>query len=263
MLTEREPSLREAAAESLVDAQAWPSMKRLFASDKYDAALKRTAAARAMESAPGALVLLRMLDESALSEDLRRDVLSLATKHPDTNVRILYERFIPEEDRPKRLGATVKPEEILALAGDVKRGQEIFFKSSAARCNACHKVNGKGKNIGPDLSQIGKKYEAKVMLETILEPSKAIAPEFIVNLLETDSGTVLAGFVLEKNDKEIVLKDSEGKTHNIPIAEVIGIHPQTKSIMPELVLQEITGQDAADLLAYLVSLNPNAKAAGK
>ncbi|HEY2837992.1 MAG TPA: PVC-type heme-binding CxxCH protein, partial [Pirellulales bacterium] len=256
-------ALRQAAIEGLVDLQAWSTVKKLFAMSEIPMALKSAAAARAMERAVGALVMLRTIEEQGLPEAIRHEVLALATKHADTNVRILFERFIPEVDRPKRLGASVKPEEILSLAGDQKRGQQIFFKSSAARCNACHKVNGKGTNVGPDLSQIGKKYDSKAMLETILEPSKAIAPEFIVNLVETDSGTVLAGFITEKNDKEIVLKDAQGKSHTIPSAEVVGVHPQKLSIMPELVLQEITAQDAADLLTYLASLKPNEPAAGQ
>lgn len=259
----KQAALRQAAVEGLVDLQAWPEVKKLFASSDTPAALKAAAANRAMETAAGALVMLRMIDEGTLPQDLRDGAIAAATKHADTNLRILFERFIPEADRPKRLGASVKPEEILALAGNAKRGQQIFFKSSAARCIACHKVNGKGQNVGPDLSQIGKKYDARAMLETILEPSKAIAPEFVVHLVETDSGTVLAGFILEKNDKELTLKDAEGKTHTIPMAELVGIHPQTKSMMPELVLQEITAQDAADLLTYLASLKPDAPAAGQ
>jgi len=256
-------ALRQAAVEGLVDLQAWPAVKKLFTSDDTPSALKEAAANRAMESAGGALVMLRMIEEGSLPQDLREGAIAAATKHADTNLRILFERFIPEADRPKRLGASVKPEEILALTGNQKRGQQIFFKSSAARCNACHKVNGKGQNVGPDLSQIGKKYDAKAMLETILDPSKAIAPEFVVHLVETDSGTVLAGFLLEKNDKQLKLKDNEGKTHTIPTADVVGIHPQVKSMMPELVLQEITAQDAADLLSFLASLKPDAPAAGQ
>jgi putative membrane-bound dehydrogenase-like protein len=256
-------ALRQAAVEGLVDLQAWPAVKKLFTSDDTPAALKEAAANRAMESAGGALVMLRLIEEGALPQNLREGAIAAATKHADTNLRILFERFIPEADRPKRLGASVKPEEILALKGDQKRGQQIFFKSSAARCNACHKVNGKGQNVGPDLSQIGKKYDARAMLETILEPSKAIAPEFVVHLVETDSGTVLAGFILEKNNQELKLKDSEGKTHTIPTAEIVGVHPQVKSMMPELVLQEITAQDAADLLTFLASLKPDEPVAGQ
>ena len=131
----------------------------------------------------------------------------------------------------------------------------IFFKSSAARCQSCHQVNGFGTKIGPDLSQIGKKYERGTLLETILEPSKAIAPEFIVNLVETASGEIHAGLIEEQNDKEVVVKNASGKTIHVPKGDVVTMQPQKQSMMPELVLQDITAQDAADLLAFLTSLN--------
>ena len=135
-----------------------------------------------------------------------------------------------------------------------------FFKSSAARCKACHRVNGFGGEIGPDLSQIGKKYERRALLETILEPSKAIAPEYIVHLVETAGGEVHAGFIVEQNAQELVLKNVEGKSIRVPKADVVTTQPQKQSMMPELVLQDITAQDAADLLAYLSSLTNSAPA---
>ncbi len=131
---------------------------------------------------------------------------------------------------------------------------QSFFKSSAARCKSCHQVNGFGTKIGPDLSQIGKKYERRALLETILEPSKAIAPEFVMHLVETAGGEVHAGFITEQNDKELVLKNVEGKSIHVPKSDVVTTQPQKQSMMPELVLQDITAQDAADLLAFLASL---------
>ena len=133
--------------------------------------------------------------------------MAKATAHPDSNVRVLYEKFIPEAERPKKLGEAITADEILALTGDAKRGREIFNKSSAAQCKKCHAVQGFGGTLGPDLSKIGKKYERKALLETILDPSKAIAPEFVPYLLETTSGQVYAGFLVERTDEHVVLKD--------------------------------------------------------
>ncbi|MBI2826859.1 MAG: c-type cytochrome [Planctomycetia bacterium] len=253
-----------AALEALVEMQSWAAVKKMLASADTPDAQKAAAIKRSMASVAGSLVLLRLIDEGVLSEELRTDVIAQATKHADSNIRVLYERFVPEAQRPKRLGASVRAEDILALAGDNDRGRQIFFKSSAARCKACHRVNGFGSTIGPDLSQIGKKYERATLLETILEPSKAIAPEYVAYLVETTGGQVHAGFIEKRDDKEIVLKDVEGKAIRVPADEVASVQPQTKSLMPELVLQEITAQDAADLLAYLSSLtNPVPAAAGQ
>jgi putative membrane-bound dehydrogenase-like protein len=254
MLAAGDKELRTTAARALVDLQAWPAVKKLLAAAATPQALKSVVVERASDSVAGSLVMLRLMDEGVLNDEMRKTVIARSTKHVDTGIRVLYERFVPEADRPKRLGAAMKPEQILAMTGDDNRGRTIFFKSSAARCKACHQVNGFGNTIGPDLSQIGKKYERRALLETILEPSKAIAPEYIVHLVETTGGEVHAGFIIEQGDKEIVLKNAEGKSIRVPKADVVATHPQKQSMMPELVLQDITAQDAADLLAYLSSL---------
>ncbi|MGH7137967.1 MAG: hypothetical protein ACREHD_19635, partial [Pirellulales bacterium] len=106
-----------------------------------------------------------------------------------------------------------------------------------------------------DLSQIGKKYERATLLETILDPSKAIAPEYTAYLLETAQGQVYAGFLVERDDKQVVLKEATGKLIKVAAEDVEALEAQQKSLMPELVLRDVTAQDAADLLAYLTSLS--------
>ena len=152
------------------------------------------------------------------------------------------------------LGKAIAADDILSLAGDANRGRTIFDKSSAAQCKQCHAVQGFGGTLGPDLSNIGKKYERKTLLETILEPSKAIAPEFIPHLLETKSGQVLAGFLVERAADHVVIKDVKSQTVRVASDDIEAIVPQQKSLMPELVLSEVTAQDAADLLAFLTTL---------
>jgi putative heme-binding domain-containing protein len=195
-----------------------------------------------------------LIDQGQLSEALQQAVVARAIEHPDANVRVLFEKFVPQEQRPKKLGGAIAADQILALAGDANRGREIFFKSSAAQCQQCHAVNGFGSSLGPELTNIGKKYERAALLETILDPSKAIAPEYKPYLLETTSGQVYAGFLVEQNDQRVVLKDVKNETIRVPADEVEVLVPQAKSLMPELVLSQVTAQDAADLLAFLTSL---------
>ena len=169
-------------------------------------------------------------------------------------MRLLYEKFIPLDRRPKTLGQSFTSDQILALQGDAGRGEGVFLRSGAASCNRCHRVKGKGADIGPDLSQIGRKYERKALLETIMNPSAGIAPEYVPYVVETEQGKVYAGFLHEQNDERVVLKTVEGATVQIPRKQVVELVRQEKSLMPELVLKNVTAQDAADLLAYLVSL---------
>ena len=254
LAADKNAEVRQTAVGALVDLQDWPAVKMLLAPGAAPAEVQADAVNRAMATSAGALALLKAIDDKSLAEPLAKTAIALATKHPDSNVRVLYERFIPEGERPKRLGEAIKQADLLAMKGDEKRGEQIFFQSSAAQCKNCHRVRGAGATIGPDLSQIGKKYERGTLLETILDPSKAIAPEYIPYLLETESGQVYVGYLVEKTDEKVTLKDAQGKLISVAAGEIETLEPQKKSLMPELVLRDVTAQDAADLLAFLTSL---------
>jgi len=254
LVTAPDPDVADAALRGLVDLQDARSLRELLAGDKVTADMRRAAVDRLVDSTGGAILLLRLLDEQKLPDELKQRAIDKATAHPDLNVRVLFERYVPESQRPRKLGQAISADEILSLAGDVNRGRAIFDKSSAAQCKKCHAVQGFGGSLGPELTKIGNKYERKALLETIVDPSKAIAPEFVPYLLETTGGQVHAGFVVDRNADQVTLKDVNSKLIRVPAAEVAELVPQQKSLMPELVLSEVSAQDAADLLAYLMTL---------
>jgi putative membrane-bound dehydrogenase-like protein len=249
-----DPVVSAAALRGLVEMQDIRSLREIIASDQLSTDARRHAVEQAVETTSGAILLLKLIDDHQLPEDLQEAVLAKATTHADSNVRGLYEKFVPAGERAKRLGAAISADEILALSGDANRGRLIFFKNSAAQCKQCHAVQGFGGTLGPELTNIGKKYERKALLETILDPSKAIAPEYTPYLLETKSGQVYAGFLVARQPEGVVLKDVKNETLRVPTDEVEALVPQTKSLMPELILSEVTAQDAADLLAFLATL---------
>jgi putative heme-binding domain-containing protein len=248
------PAIRGAAIGALVQLQDMKAVRDLLTSDKLSAEELEMTADRLLINPAGAMVLLKMLDDRQLPAELAKRAVSRAANHPDSNVRTLFSKHLPADQRPKRLGDAIQPEEILRLTGRPLRGRQIFHVSTAAQCKNCHTTDGKGGLLGPDLSAIGKKYERAALLETILEPSKAIAPEFITCLVETEDGRVLLGLIESKNDKEVILKDAQSKTVRIPQDNIASITEQRISLMPELVLKDITAQDAADLLAYMMTL---------
>src|SRR5690606_27234574 len=108
-----------------------------------------------------------------------------------------------------------------------------------------------------------RKYERATLLETILDPSKAISHEYVPYLMETDAGQVFAGFLVEKSEEQVVLRDIKNQLIRVPAGDVVTLEQQQKSLMPELVLRDVTAQDAADLLAYLASLNTNITHVGR
>ena len=175
-----------------------------------------------------------------------------AAAHPDAQIRDLFEGFVPEEKPVQRFGAVIKPAEILTLTGDPVRGWQVFLQSG--QCKNCHRVGNEGTEIGPDLSQIGKKLDRARILESILEPSKVIDPAYTTYLVETTNGTLHTGLIVRKSEKEVQLKDAQGKITTLSVAMIDSITPQRISMMPELLLRDMTPREVADLLEYLGSL---------
>ena len=82
---------------------------------------------RLLNSTTGALALLHEINVKSLRPALQTEAIARGTAHGNALVRDLFERFVPEEKRVKRLGADIQPEEILALKGDAARGEKVFF----------------------------------------------------------------------------------------------------------------------------------------
>ncbi len=201
-------------------------------------------------SPSGALDLLGALE--ALPEATRKDAIRRALGRPPCAVRDLFETYEPPSQRRERLGLSIKPETVLALKGDAARGRQLFA-GTTVQCAKCHRVQAGPETLGPELSKIGAKYPRAQLLEAILEPSKLVDPKFAGVIVQTSSGDVLSAIVVSKSDKEIVLRDVEREVR-LPTGSVERMVPQTKSLMPEGLLQHLTAQEAADLVAYLESL---------
>jgi putative heme-binding domain-containing protein len=209
---------------------------------------------RLLAAPDSALVLARALAEGRVPDSVRPQVLAAAMALPGPQVRDLFERFLPDDQRVQRLGSAIKPEQILALKGSADRGRELFFKSAGLQCATCHRVAGTGSTLGPDLSQLAKKYTRAQILESILEPSKSIDPKYVTYLVETKDGMTHTGILASKTDREVVLKQVGDKEVRIPAAKVASLVPQRQSLMPEQLLRDLTAEQAADLLAFLASL---------
>jgi putative heme-binding domain-containing protein len=194
------------------------------------------------------------LGSGRIPENARPAVMSAAIAHSDAQVRDLFERFLPHDQRTQRLGTAIRPEQILALKGDASRGRDLFFKSAGLQCANCHRIAGQGNTLGPDLTSIGKKYGRAQILESILEPSKSIEPAYVTYLLETKDGQIHTGLLAQKTADSVLLKLVGDKEVRIPAKEVQMLVPQKNSLMPELLLRDLTVQQAADLVDFLAGL---------
>ncbi len=219
-----------------------------------DEANRAAALERMLATTGEALKLADAIAEQRLPESIRKQAVAAGAARPETQIRDLFERFLPADQRIARLGASIKVEDLLALKGDAARGKALFFNKSATQCATCHRVGNEGSTLGPDLSQVGKKYTRNQILDNIIDPSKDIDPKFLTFVAETVEGQLHTGVLADKTDQEVVLRDAQDKEIRLPAAKVTGLLSQKKSLMPEQLLRDLTAQQAADLLEYLASL---------
>jgi putative heme-binding domain-containing protein len=201
-----------------------------------------------------ALRLTHALGDHGFPVRVREAVLERAAKSEVPETRDLFEKFLPEEKRVKRLGDVIRPEQILALAGDVERGRKLFFDVASVQCRNCHRIGGKGTEVGPDLDQVGKKYSRADILDNILNPSKQIEPKYLTYAVTTTKGQVYTGLLVSKDAVKVVLKDATNKSIEVVAGDVETMVPQQKSLMPDLLLRDFTAEQVADLTAFLGSL---------
>lgn len=230
-----------------------PIVKKLEKLKSLNAEMRQKQLTQLLGTTNHALAILPMLEKRAISESLSKEILEVATTQSTTSVRDLFERFLPEEKRIQRLGNRINPLDILQRKGDVIRGKQLFF-SQRLTCASCHQIQGQGRVLGPDLSMVGKKHVRNKLLDQVLEPSGLIEPKFATYVIQTKRGQLYSGLILEKSDQEVVVKDTNHKITRVSLKSVERITPQTRSLMPDLLLKDLTAQEAADLLEYLSSL---------
>ena len=179
-------------------------------------------------------------------------LLEAAAKLPPGPMRDLFEGYLPHDGRDKKLGANPRPKALLALAGDAAKGRELFV-AEKSQCVKCHKLDGQGKEVGPDLSAIAKTRSREHLLESLLEPSRRVEPAYQSYLVTAHDGRTFTALITRKDATAVVLKDAENRETTLSPADIDTLRPARDSLMPAGLLADFTPQQAADLLAFLAS----------
>jgi putative membrane-bound dehydrogenase-like protein len=164
---------------------------------------------------------------------------------PDSKVsgQTLTSASVPES------GKKYIPGDITKLTGNAGKGEKLFI----THCSACHKVKGKGSNIGPDLSVITKKYADEQLVEAIIFPSASVAFGYEPWIVETKDKNSVYGFLISDNKTAMIIRDITGRNHTIEKTNISSAKKQDKSIMPSAGQMNLSEQDLADIVGYLKS----------
>lgn len=140
--------------------------------------------------------------------------------------------------------------------GDAAAGETLFFTRSELSCVRCHKVGGKGGDVGPNLTGIAKQKDRKYLLEAVVQPDATIAQNFETAIVLTEDDEIFTGIVKSENDTELVLVLADGKNVTIPV-DAITDRRKGKSSMPLDLYKYLSDRELRDLVAFLASLDGN------
>ena len=167
-------------------------------------------------------------------------------KHPKKNIANLAEKVFADSTSATRAAVVEKFKPALKLQGDAARGKTVF----ASVCISCHKLDGVGLELGPDLRSVAQ-HEAEKLLNSILDPSAIIEPGFMAYHCTLKSGEQLYGVIATETSASLTLKMAGNLTRSVLRSDVASLKSTNTSLMPEGLEAALTPQSLADLIAYL------------
>jgi putative heme-binding domain-containing protein len=212
----------------------------------------RSAAATALgKSKAGEAHLLELAKDKKLSADITFTVANvlLASALPEVRDEAAKYLQLPAASDARSLPPLG---ELVKMHGNPAHGKELF--GDKATCNKCHIVGGQGRDVGPNLSEIGSKLGKDALLVAILDPNAGISHNYETYLAVTDDGKTVSGLLVSKTDDEVVLKDAGAIVHTLKLAEVEELKKLPTSLMPADLQKLMSAQDLIDVVEYLMML---------
>ena len=136
---------------------------------------------------------------------------------------------------------------------DFETGRKCFTQAS---CYKCHRFAGAGGSIGPDLTTLGRRFDHKTLLESVIEPSKTVSDQYQTSRFVMDDGRVVVGRVINMSNTKLQVMENmldPGNPATVDRRHVEEVRPSEVSPMPTELLNTFTKQEILDLLAYLRS----------
>jgi putative heme-binding domain-containing protein len=170
---------------------------------------------------------------------------------------------------PRGPGRDYALDDVVSLVGgglkarDFKSGRNLFH---SAGCFACHRFDGTGGGLGPDLTTAASRFSVRDLVENIVEPSKVISDQYGSEQVVLNDGTTLIGRAYEDAGTLHVVYDPRNPDEKeiVDLSRVKSRHAYPVSFMPTGLLNALNADEVRDLLAYILSAgNPAAAVFGK
>ena len=174
----------------------------------------------------GQNLILKSASENRLPADMRLLAGGLLTRSNNEAIKERAGRILPQP-QTKDTAPSAPIDQLAAMKGTIDQGRKLF--EGVGTCSNCHIVNRNGKEVGPDLSEIGSKLSREAMYIAILDPSAGISHNYENHSVLTNDGQVVNGLKISDTDQEIVIRTVDAIDKRIAKDEVELIKKSDKS----------------------------------
>ncbi len=174
------------------------------------------------------------------------DQRAILLAHADAEIKQLAVDIFGSGISADRLSVAQQYQASLQLTGNGQSGKAVFEKV----CAACHRFNGLGNEVGPDISDT-RNRSREALLYDILDPNQKLEPKYTAYQVVTVDGAAYQGLLQSESAQSIVLQLAEGKQVSLARSQIELFRASGKSLMPEGVEKEVSVQQMADLLQFL------------
>lgn len=240
--------IQVAALRSLINTQNPAAIKAVLENWKqFTPALRTEVLGQLLSRESTTLELLNHIDQKLIQPsqiDLTSRQKLNQHKRPEISKRA--RKIFAVATNASREAVLKKYQTIDLKRGNIERGSIVFEK----QCAACHRLNGKGYVVGPDLAALTDQSKSH-LLTSLLDPNKAVDGRYASYLAVTDDGRIHTGILVSEQSNSITLKGQKGKLQRILRTQLEELQNTGKSLMPEGLEREISLESMADLLVFI------------
>ena len=238
------------------DGRVVPLLVPLVSDTKQSDEIRQEAVRSLAKSRPGAAALVKLAETNKLDKRLM-PVAGFALYAANYgNLRERVEKLFPLP--PTKNAKPLPPlADLLKAKGNAARGKVVF--ETTGTCAKCHVVNGQGKEVGPNLSEIGSKLSREAMFESILYPSAGISHNYETYLLLLDDGNTAQGILISQTPNEVSLKSNDAIVRTYKRSQIEQLEKQNISLMPADLQKVMTADELIDVVEYVSTLKKTQK----
>jgi putative heme-binding domain-containing protein len=227
------------------------SLEQKAQDESAESTVRQAAVAGLLQSRPGRERVATALEMDTFPKSLRITTAAAISKIDDAGMKLRVSKSLA---LPETADAEPLPplDQLVAARGDAVIGQKVFQEKGT--CSKCHVIGEAGKEVGPNLSEIGSKLSREAMFVSILDPSAGVSHNFETYFVELFDGEVVTGILLSESDEEVAIKTADAVVRKIVRDDIDLIEKQKISLMPEGLQKNMSADELIALVEYLMTL---------